>query len=148
MKKTLIFISVLIIILSLFTACDKKSDEGETTTSPTMNDYADDNYSLTEPSFTVGAVKTSERFETGENEYQLYYYDENGLPAKLETYRNGKLVYYSLVSGADDMGNSVQEKYYTADGKFVAIFDNGIFFDESGKRLSEDYVQAQLDKLK
>lgn len=135
-------------MLSIFTACGKKPDEGETTTTTTTNNYVNDNYSLTEPSFTVGAVKTSERFETGENEYQISYYDENGLPAKLETYRNGKLVYYSLVSGADDMGNSVQEKYYTADGKFVAIFDNGIFFDESGKRLSEDYVQAQLDKLK
>ncbi len=138
MKKILVILSVLILISAVFTACDKKQnaqDEEKNTSADII-----DNYSLTEPSYTVGAVATSEKYDTGEGEYQIRYYDADGIPARCDYYRDNKLAYYSIFSGTDDMGNAIQEKYYNAEGKFVAIYDNGVFFDESGNRLSETYV--------
>ncbi|MBR3836093.1 MAG: hypothetical protein IKJ69_04840 [Clostridia bacterium] len=139
MKKLIVFVSVFSIVFAFFTSCNQKQEDDTTTTIP----Y--DEYKLTEPSYTVGPVATSERFDTGENEYQVSYYDDNGFAVKLETYRNGKLSYYILVSGADETGNATQQKYYTADGNFIAIFDNGIFFDEAGNHLTEDYVESQFE---
>lgn len=142
MKKLLILFSASILILSVLTACEKKPEEDSTTTTiPTFID----NYSLTQPSYTVGAVATSEKVDSGNGEYQIHYYDSEGIPARCDYYRDGKLAYYSVYSATDDMGNAIQEKYYTAGGKFVAIYDNGIFFDESGNRLSENYVMENLE---
>lgn len=138
MKRFFVFVSVAVLIMSVFTACDKKPDDSITTTSK-------DEYSLTEPSYTVGAVATSEKAETGENTYEIRYFDSNGVPARCDYYRDGKLAYYSVYSATDEIGNAVQEKYYTADGQFVAIYDNGVFFDESGNRLTEDYVTGKLN---
>lgn len=141
MKKILVLLSASILILSVLTACEKKPEE-ETTTTTSLTSI--DNYSLTEPSYTVGTVATSEKVDSGDGEYQIHYYDADGTPARCDYYRDGKLAYYSVYSATDDMGNAIQEKYYTADGKFVAIYDNGIFFDESGNRLSENYVMENL----
>ena len=138
MKKIYIFIAVAFLVMSVLTACDKKNDDTLTTTSK-------DDYSLTEPSYTVGAVATSEKAETGENTYEIRYFDAEGVPARYDFYRDGKLVYYSIYSGTDESGNAIQEKYYTADGKFVAIYDNGIFFDENGNRLTEDEATGKLN---
>ena len=143
MKKILILLSVSMLVLSVLTACEKKPEEDSSTTT-TIPTFIDD-YSLTEASYTVGAVATSEKVDTGNGEYQIHYYDADGIPARCDYYRNGKLAYYSVYSATDDMGNAIQEKYYTADGKFVAIYDNGIFFDESGNRLSETYVIENLE---
>lgn len=139
MKKLLIFISAISLLFAAFTACDKKQNEDSTTTTIPYDDY-----SLTEPSYTVGAVATSEKAETGENTYEIRYFDANGVPARCDYYRDGKLAYYCVYSGTDEAGNAVQEKYYTADGKFVAILDNGIFFDEAGNRLTEDEAIGKL----
>ncbi|MBR6531184.1 MAG: hypothetical protein IKT61_01625 [Clostridia bacterium] len=138
MKKAFIFIAFAVVIMSVLTACEKKNDDTLTTTSK-------DDYSLTEPSYTVGAVATSEKAETGENTYEIRYFDANGVPARCDYYRDGKLAYYCVYSGTDEAGNAVQEKYYTADGQFVAIYDNGIFFDESGNRLTEDEATGKLN---
>ena len=100
---------------------------------------------MTQPSYTVGAVDTSEKYQTGENTYEIRYFDSQGVPARCDYYRDGTLAYYSIYSGTDEIGNAVQEQYYTADGQFVAIFDNGIFFDENGNRLTEDEAIGKLN---
>lgn len=142
MKKILIVTASLFLLISILSACDKKPEEEEITNTTTTEFV--DNYSLTQPSYTVGAPETSEKYDTGNGSYEIRHFDADGNPAKCDYYRDGKLAYYSVYSGADEMGNAIQEKYYTADGKFVAIYDNGIFFDESGNKLSENYVTDKL----
>lgn len=147
MKKFIICISIFTVILSMFVACGDKGEETESTTSaPTTHSisYINDNYSTTKPSYTAGAVKTSERFGDDDKAYVIAYYDENNFLAKEEVYENGKMAYYYISTGNDDMGNSTQVKYYTPDGKFVATHDNGFFFDEKGNKISETSFEALL----
>ncbi|MBO5420659.1 MAG: hypothetical protein J6A67_01790 [Clostridia bacterium] len=92
----------------------------------------------------MGAPKTSERYGNDDSAYIIVHYDENDLIAKEEIYENGKMAYYYIVTGTDEMGNCIQAKYYTPSGKFVATFDNRFFFDEKGKKMSEDEFESRL----
>ncbi len=142
MKKTLILISLSVLILTVFVSCGKNS---KPTTDALYTDIPEA-YSTTEPEYTAGSEKTSEKFETGKDEYQISYYDENGFATKLEFYRKGKLRYYYEASSVDETGNCIQQKYYTADGELFGVYDNGFFFDENGIQISEDMMQERLEK--
>lgn len=147
MKKFIVCFSIFVVILSIFVACGDKEEETESTTSVATThsiSYIDDNYSTTKPSYTAGAVKTSERFGNDDRAYVIAYYDENKFLTKEEIYENGKMVYYYISAGNDEMGNATQVKYYTPDGKFVAAYDNGFFFDEKGNKISETSFEAKL----
>lgn len=136
------------ILLSVLSACNKKNEESdaEITSSTASKTQTDEKYETTAPKYTVGDVLTSERFEIADNEYHIAYYDGNGAGAKLEVYRNGKLAYYYTSSSVDETGNCLQQKYYTAGGKYIGAFDNGYFFDENGVQISEDEMEAKLNK--
>lgn len=146
MKKIIIFASVFALLLSVLSACNDKVDESNTTqtTTTTPNTHFDGTYVTTAPEFTVGAVETSQKIEITDEEYHIAYYDSNGAGAKLEVYRNGKLVYYYVSSSVDDTGNCIQQKYYKANGEFVGTFDNGYFFDANGNQISEDVMNSKL----
>lgn len=146
MKKTVIFISVLILLLSVMSACDEKENNTDSTSITTSDTTRGEKYETTAPIYTVGDVQTSEKAELNENEYQIAYYDANGAGVKLEVYRNGKLAYYYESSSVDEVGNCIQQKYYTADGKYIGAFDNGYFFDENGQQISEDVFESKLNK--
>ncbi len=147
MKKFIICISIFTVMISMFVACGDKGEEAESTTSaPTTYSisHIDDDYSTTKPSFTAGAVATSERIDNDDKAYVIAYYDENGFRTKEEVYENGKMMYYYVSAGNDDMGNMTQVKYYTPGGKFVAAYDNGFFFDANGNKISETSFEALL----
>lgn len=147
MKKFIVCVSILVVILSIFVACGDKGEETSSTTSSATAysiSYIDDNYSTTKPSYTAGAVKTSERFGNDDRAYVIAYYDANNFLVKEEIYENGKMACYYVSSGNDEMGNATQVKYYTPDGKFVAVYDNGFFFDAKGNKMSESEVKAKL----
>ena len=144
MKKFIICISILIVILSLFVACGDEKDGSQTTTTTVPKSYIDDDYSTTAPSYTAGAVETSEKIGTDDKEYVIAYYDADGFVTKEEVYEKGKMIYYYTSAGNDDLGNMTQAKYYTADGKFVAAYDNGFFFDAEGNKISETTFEALL----
>ncbi len=147
MKKFIVCVSIFPVIISLFVACGDKADDSESTTSSTMShsiSKIDPNYSTTKPQYTVGAVKTSEKNGTDNRAATITYYDENGFMVKEEIFENGKMVYYYTVSATDDMGNAIQVKYYTPNGKFVAAYDSGFFFDAKGNKMSETTFEALL----
>lgn len=147
-KKSIILICVLIILVSVLSACDKKSEgDKDGSTAPFVpNTTFGEKYETTASQYTVGDVQTSERFDVADNEYHIAYYDGNGAGAKMEIYRNGKLAYYYTSSSVDETGNCLQQKYYTAGGKYIGAFDNGYFFDENGVQISEDEMEAKLNK--
>lgn len=144
MKKFIVCISILTVIVSLFVACGDEKDASPSTTTTVPKSYIDDDYSTTKPSYTAGAVATSERFGNDDKAYVIAYYDENGFHTKEEVYENGKMMYYYTSAGNDDMGNMTQVKYYTPDGKFVAAYDHGFFFDAQGNKISETSFEALL----
>lgn len=147
MKKFIICVSVLTVILSMFVACgNNEEDSASTTTTTASNSIStiDPDYSMTKPQYTVGSPKTSEKFGSDSRAYVVAHYDENGYVAREDVYENGKMVYYYVVTGTDEMGNAVQVKYYTPQGKFVAFFDNGFFFDEKGNKMSETEFESLL----
>lgn len=147
MKKFIVCISILTVIVSLFVACGDENDDSQTTTTTTAVSeisYISDDYSTTKPSYTAGAVATSERFGNDDKAYVIAYYDENGFHTKEEVYENGKMMYYYTSAGNDDMGNMTQVKYYTPGGKFVAAYDHGFFFDAQGNKISETSFEALL----
>lgn len=145
MKKFIVCISILMLLLSVLVACGDKDAEGETTTTTESTiSTVDPDYSMTEPLYTVGDVKTSERYGSDNRAYVVNYYDENDFITKQEVFENGIMVYYYTVSATDDMGNCIQAKYYTVNGKFVAIFDNGFFFDADGSKISETEFENRL----
>lgn len=147
MKKAIMLISVLILLCSVLSACDKKENNVDSDSTTTTSDTTrDDKYETTAPLYTVGDVQTSEKIENGEGEYNIAYYDANGAGARMDVYRNGKLVYYYTSSSVDDLGNCIQQKYYTADGKYIGAFDNGYFFDENGQQITEDVFESKLNK--
>ena len=151
MKKFIICISILTVIISAFAACNKNQAEGEATSSTasaaasSQHTKIDDNYSTTAPQHTVGGVQTSEKFGDGK-EYYINYYDENGHVAKVEIYESGKMAYYYVVVATDELGNSVQQKYYTPSGTFVATYDNTFFFDSSGNKITETEFEKRLGR--
>lgn len=147
MKKIIVCVSILTVILSMFVACGDKADDSESTTSSATShskSTIDPNYSMTKPQYTVGSPKTSEKFGSDSRAYVIAHYDENGYVAKEDVYENGKMVYYYVVTGTDETGNAIQVKYYTPQGKFVAYFDNGFFFDEKGNKMSETKFEELL----
>lgn len=149
MKKIIVCISILTVSLSIFVACSDKSDSEETTattsltTVETQRSTIDPNYSMTEAQYTVGVVQTSEKFGDG-SEFYINHYDDNGWIAKVDFYKKGKLAYYFIVDATDEMGNCLRSKYYTANGNFVAYFDNTFFFDASGNKITETEFEKRL----
>ncbi len=141
MKRALIIISVLILTLTVFVSCSK--DEPPV---GGISDEIPETYSMTEPQYTVGADETSQKVETGEDSYEIFYFDDNGFATKLEVYRKGKLRYYYTASSVDEEGNCVQQKYYTPKGELIGTYDNGFFFDGNGKQISEDRMQYNLEQ--
>ncbi len=141
MKRTIVFVSVLLLLTAVLSSCSKKGDDSvnETTT-------RGETYETTAPLYTIGDLQTSEKFELTDNEYHIAYYDVNGAGAKMEIYRDGKLVYYYISSSVDEDGNCIQQKYYTADGEYIGAFDNGYFFDADGQQVSEDVFESELNK--
>lgn len=147
MRKTLILVSVLILLSAVLSACNRTDDKTDDGTLPfAPNTKVDEKYETTASQHTVGYVQTSEKFEISDEEYHIAYYDNNGVGAKMEVYRNGRLAYYYTSASVDETGNCLQQKYYTADGKYLGAFDNGYFFDENGKQISEDVMESKLNK--
>ena len=150
MKKFCICFSIILIIISVFAACNKTATEEGTadagTASKTSTSYKPP--VVVDPTFddrTVGSVQTSEKFGGG-SEYYIEYYDENGFVVKSEVYENGKMVYYSTVNIADSMGNGKQVSYYTSGGSFVATYKDGIFRDSAGNEMSETEFEKKLGR--
>ena len=145
MKKIIVYFSILTVILSMFVACSDKNDDSESASTTTHSiSYIDENYSMTKPQHTVGSPKTSEKYGSDDNAYVIVHYDENGYVAKEDVYENGKMAYYYVVTGTDEVGNAIQIKYYTPQGKFVAYYDNTFFFDEKGNKISETSFETLL----
>ncbi len=151
MKKIIVCVSIFTVILSIFAACSKDQQEGGTTTiaaattGTTQRSTIADDYSTTEPQYTVGSVQTSEKIGDAD-EFYINYYDENGFVAKVEIYENGRMAYYYTVVAADEMGNCLQSKYYTPNGTFVATYDNTFFFDSAGNKISETEFEKRLGR--
>ena len=146
MKKFIICVSVLTVILSMFVACGNNEDDSASTTTTTSNSIStiEPDYSMTKSQYTVGSPKTSEKFGSDSRAYVVAHYDENGYVAREDVYENGKMVYYYIVTGTDEMGNALQVKYYNPQGRFIAYYDNSFFFDEKGNKLPEDYIVNEL----
>lgn len=138
MKKTLCVLSVLVLLMSFGTACGKnKTDIAETTTQTT-----------TEFKFTEVDGVISHRVDIDDNNYEMYYIDENGNAIKTEYYANDKLVYYYTISGTDEYGNGNQNKYYDAKGNLFAVCDKGYYYDAKGKQITEETMDSIISKLK
>ena len=145
MKKAVIIVSVLVLVLSVMSACGDKND-AEAVSTTVSDTTRGDKYVTTASKYTVGDVQTSEKVAVNDNEYHIAYYDADGIGAKVEIYRGGKLAYYYTSSSVDEDGNCLQQKYYSADGRYLGAFDNGYFFDANGKQISEDEMEANLNK--
>lgn len=145
MKKIICILSAVIMILSIATACGKKSEPFRM---PKPEEYSGETHVTTEVRKTVGTEVSSTRVETGEKNYEINYVDENGLAVKTEYYVNDVLKYYYVVTGTDDFGNSVRQAYYDADDNLIATIEDGYFYDKDGKQISEemmDYILRELD---
>lgn len=139
-KGLLCVISFVLVCCSFLSACSKK----ETKTLETPNtDYGSEYHTKT-PEITNGKIETSSRVDSGEDEYQIGYSDENGRGTKLEFYKKDKLVYYYITTGFDADGNATRQEYYDSENKLIAVYDNGYFFDAEGKQISEDVMNNML----
>lgn len=145
MKRMLYVLSAAVLFISLFSACGKQSDS-PIAIAPSTD--VGETYVTTSAEYTAGKEKTSEKVATGDNEYEITYYDEDGRGTKLEHYRNGKLRYYYICAGLDENGNCVQQMYYNGSDKLLGTFDNGYFFDADGTQITEDMMDLILDKVK
>ncbi len=154
MKKTLIMISVcvfvaaLAVVMGLVINSDKSGETITTTTAPVAPapQTTQEHQYMTEPQYTVGSVQTSQKFETDEDGYELWYYDENGFAAKCEVYRGSKMRYYYEATGIDESGNCIQQRYYSPSGKLFGIYDKDRFFDADSNEISEDEWVKLFDK--
>lgn len=145
MKKFSVCLSIILIIISVFSACNSTPAEGEATDAGTAATTQKAPIAVN-PDFedrTVGSVQTSEKYG-GDKDYYIEYYDEDGLVTKTAVYENGRMVYYFTVALADIMGNAKQIDYYTPGGKFVATQKDGCFYDASGKQMSETEFENRL----
>lgn len=146
MKKLICLMSAVLLLLSVGTACSKKTDSGSY--KGLQREYEGETHTTTEPKYTVGREAHSQKVKLSGRDYEIYYYDENRNAAKIEYYMDDVLSYYHAVSAADENGNALQEKYYGADGKLFATVDDGAFFDENGKEISEDMMDYLLNQHK
>lgn len=149
MKKIIVFVSVLTVIVSVFSACSKTQTEKEyvgtaATTADTSKNVSD-NITANHFEQEVGSIQTSEKVGD-EDSYHIFYYDENGYDAKVEHFENGKMIYYYTVVVADENGNGLQLNYYTPSGTFVAMQKNGepTFYDSAGNVMSETEFENKL----
>lgn len=149
MKKIIVFFSVFIVIISVFTACNKNNTTTESAagtahnnTNATMN-VASSNANADHFEQEVGSVQTSKKFDNGSG-YYIEYYDENGIAVKAESYDNGKMTYYYTVILADQDGNGSQLNYYTPSGTFVAMQKNATFYDPAGNVMTETEFEEKI----
>lgn len=144
MKKLIYLMSAVILLLCVATACSKTPDSYK----GVEREYEGEPHTTVEVKYTVGKEAHSRKVELNKQDYEIYYYDENQNASKIEHFIKDKLCYYQTVSAADENGNALQEKYYSADGELFAIFDNGAFFDANGKEISEDMMDYLLYQQK
>ena len=142
MKKTLCILSSVLLLLAMMTACGKK--ENPVVDHPNTNVPV--SHSTTKPEFTVGDGNSSRMTETGENTYEIEYFDEKGFSVKKEYYENETLIYYIVIAGTDKNRNATREEYYTADGMLFGVYDDRFFYDGDGNQISEDVMEANLYK--
>lgn len=153
MKKiTAILLTALLVVF--LCSCDKKDDtkaEEQTTTTvvTTTKRYFPDSkpdqaYSTTKPSSVVGKEETSEKYETGENEYYIAYYTADGSGKKYEFYKDNKIRYSCVDVAVDKDGNVLRQEYYDADGKLLVVFDNGYYYDGQGNQITDNTADNLL----
>lgn len=135
MKKiSLLFISILL-LLSL-NACGKKAVDPPVSTETTNP-----------PPYTTvinGKTYTAQKLGSHDNNYQIGYFDDKNRAERFEYYKDGKLSYYYISSDFDENGNDNVQKYYNSDGKLLATFDRGKFYNASGKEISESEMDALI----
>lgn len=144
MKKYALILLLFVLILSTATACSR-SYEKPAVKNPNGSLYEE--HTTTAPEFTVGDEQTSRKDKTGNDSYEINYYDSNGLATKKEIYIKNVLKYYVVVSAVNEDGNSIQEEYYTADGKLFGVMDDGFFYDGKGNQISEDIMEVTLNNI-
>lgn len=137
MKK--IFYIIPIICIIMLCSCSAASDEtpSEGTTAEITNP---------KPYTTVidGKEYTAQKIVSGNNDYQIGYYDESGRGVRLDYYKDGKLSYYYISTDFDENGNDTVQKYYDKNGKLIAAVDPDGFHDANGKSISETELDALL----
>lgn len=145
MKKAVCIFSAVLLILSVATACGKKPEPFRISK---PEEYSGETHATTEVQKTVGTEVSSTKVETGENNYEINYVDENGIAVKTECYVNDVLKYYYVVTATNEFGNSVRQVYYDADDNLLATVEDGYFYDKDGKQISDemmDYIIQELD---
>lgn len=136
MKK--IFYIIPIICIVMLCSCSAVSDE-------TSNEKTTAEITNPKPYTTVidGKEYTAQKIVSGNNDYQIGYYDESGRGVRLDYYKDGKLSYYYISSNFDENGNDTVQKYYDKKGKLIATVEPDGFYDANGKSISE----TELDEL-
>lgn len=133
--KRITALLLLILLISAFCSCgkDDTDNNGTTETNP--------------PPYTTeidGKAYTAQKLNSQDKNYQIGYYNDKNQPERFEYYKDGKLSYYYISSDFDENGNDSVQKYYSADGKLLGTFDNGKFYNASGKEISESEMDALL----
>ncbi|HAY73459.1 MAG TPA: hypothetical protein DCY31_06375 [Ruminococcaceae bacterium] len=137
MKK--IFFIIPIICIIMLCSCSAASDE-------TPNEGTATEVTNPKPYTTVidGKKYTAQKIVSGNNDYQIGYYDESGRGVRLDYYKDGKLSYYYISSDFDENGNDTVQKYYDKNGKLIATVDPDGFYDADGRSISETELDALL----
>lgn len=134
--KRITALLLLILLISAFCACGKADTDNDGTTEATNP-----------PPYTTeidGKAYTAQKLNSQDKNYQIGYYNDKSQPERFEYYKDGKLSYYYISSDFDESGNDNVQKYYSADGKLLGTFDNGKFYNASGKEISESEMDALL----
>lgn len=138
MKKALCILSAVIMLMTLGTACGKKTENNAEAPKTTAYNPADWTEVITKDDETIVKLKISD------NEYELNYMDENGNAVKTEHYKNDRCTFYYIFAPADKNGNTRQE-YYSGDGKLFAVYDAIGLSDAKGKPITETEMQKLID---
>lgn len=135
MKKISLLFILILLLLSL-NACGKKAVDPpvstETTNPPPYTTVID------------GKTYTAQKLGSQDNNYQIGYFNDKNQAERFEYYKDGKLSYYYISSDFDENGNDNVQKYYNSDGKLLATFDRGKFYNTSGKEISESEMDALI----
>lgn len=135
MKKISLLFILILLLLSL-NACGKKAVDPpvstETTNPPPYTTVID------------GKTYTAQKLGSQDNNYQIGYFNDKNQAERFEYYKDGKLSYYYISSDFDENGNDNVQKYYNSDGKLLATFDRGKFYNVSGKEISESEMDALI----
>lgn len=131
MKKTIIMLSVLILIVSSFWGCNKneKNNAEPSTTA-----------------FTTGKESYTSSAVIGDKK-EVFHRDENGNDMKVEHFDNKDSLIYFEEPVYDNVGKVKKCKYYDKKGNLIAVYESDHhFYDKDGKEISEDQFSALMKK--